>query len=292
MIELKHKSAGRKDMVEKTIIYGKTNLGLLFVPESRAKELAESNKALLTAKTWGEFKALVSLEMYVFYACNSDHYEGPFDPIFDPEDEDYNFYDIPQETPFTPNDVVTYDVLPAYPEIEMSEWMPEEIQVKYGRKTRYSAMDMNVPDGDILVLKEKQTDEIVTELEILGYECHRDDDLLMAGTALDFDPDDYPGVDDNEEEEDGVPNENSLPTDELRRGTWVQLSNGWFAILMDNNKGSVRLAEVQGEYVEIGPIRSRDIVKAKINGEWVEITHKFEKSGPNSKSVDEEAKGD
>ncbi len=40
-------------MKEKTIIYGITNLGLLFVPESRAKELAESNKALLTAKTWG-----------------------------------------------------------------------------------------------------------------------------------------------------------------------------------------------------------------------------------------------
>ncbi len=186
-------------MVEKTIIYGKTNLGLLFVPESRAKELAESNQALLTAKTWGEFKALVSPEMYVFYACNSDHYEGPFDPIFDPEDEDYNFYDIPPETPFTPNDVVTYDVLPAYPEIEMSEWMPEEIQAKYGHKTRYSAMDMHVPEGEILMLNEKQMDEIAAELEKHGYACRRDDDLLMAGTTLDFDPDDYPYIDDEEE---------------------------------------------------------------------------------------------
>ena len=31
-------------MEEKSIIYGTTNLGLLFVPESRAKELADSNK--------------------------------------------------------------------------------------------------------------------------------------------------------------------------------------------------------------------------------------------------------
>jgi hypothetical protein len=31
-------------MQEKSIIYGKTNLGLLFVPESRAKELAESSR--------------------------------------------------------------------------------------------------------------------------------------------------------------------------------------------------------------------------------------------------------
>jgi hypothetical protein len=53
---------------------------------------------------------------------------------------------------------------------------------------------MNVPDGDILVLKEKQMDEIVAVLEKLGYECRRDDDLLMAGTTLDFDPDDYPEV--------------------------------------------------------------------------------------------------
>jgi hypothetical protein len=61
---------------------------------------------------------------------------------------------------------------------------------------------MNVPDGDILVLKEKQMDEIVAVLEKLGYECRRDDDLLMAGTTLDFDPDDYPGNPDDEDEED------------------------------------------------------------------------------------------
>ena len=34
-------------------------------------------------------------------------------------------------------------------------------------------------------------DEIVAELEKLGYECMRDDGLLTAGTTLDFDPDDY-----------------------------------------------------------------------------------------------------
>ncbi|HPR34098.1 MAG TPA: hypothetical protein PKY64_00360 [Anaerolineaceae bacterium] len=65
--------------------------------------------------------------------------------------------------------------------------------------------------------------------------------------------------------------EASLTADDQKKGTWVQLSNGWFAILMDNNKGNIRLAEVQGEYVEIGPIHSHDIVKEKINGEWVEV---------------------
>jgi hypothetical protein len=65
--------------------------------------------------------------------------------------------------------------------------------------------------------------------------------------------------------------ETSLTADDLKKGTWVQLSNGWFGILMDNKKGKIRLAEVQGEYVEIGPIRTLDIAKAKFNGEWVEV---------------------
>lgn len=185
-------------MQEKTIIYGITNLGLLFVPESRANELAEGNKALLSAKTWGQFKSMVSKELYEFYLTNSAYYQGPNEP----EGGNFDPYDIPPETPFTPNDVVTYDELPANPEIEMSDWMPQEIQEKYGYKMRYAAMDMNVPSGDILVLEEKQMDEIVAELEKLDYECRRDDDLLMAGTPLDFDPDDYPHIEEEDEDED------------------------------------------------------------------------------------------
>ncbi len=186
-------------MQEKTIIYGITGLGLLFVPESRAKELADGNRALLTAKTWGEFKSLVSTELYVFYLTKSSYYEGPYEP----EDGDYTPYDIAPETPFTPNDVLTYEALPANPEIEMTEWMPEEIQEKFGRKMRYYAMDINVPRGEILVLEEKQMDEIAAELEKAGYVCKRDDDLLNAGITLDFDPDDYPWVDEEDDDEEG-----------------------------------------------------------------------------------------
>jgi hypothetical protein len=59
-------------------------------------------------------------------------------------------------------------------------------------------MDMNVPRGEILVLEEKQMDEIAAELEKAGYFCKRDDDLLNAGITLDFDPDDYPWVEEDE----------------------------------------------------------------------------------------------
>lgn len=184
-------------MQDKSIIYGITGFGLLFVPESRAHELADGNRALLAAKTWGEFKALVSKELYEFYLPKSSYYEGPYEP----EDGDYRPFDIAPETPFTPNDVLTYEELPANPEIEMTEWMPEEIQEKFGRKMRYYAMDMNVPRGEILVLEEKQMDKIAAELEKAGYVCKRDDDLLTAGITFDFDPDDYPWVDEEEDDE-------------------------------------------------------------------------------------------
>ena len=61
-------------MGDKTIIYGISNFGLLFLPESRAKELADGNRALLTAKTWGEFKSLLSTELNVFYMTKSSYY--------------------------------------------------------------------------------------------------------------------------------------------------------------------------------------------------------------------------
>lgn len=184
-------------MQEKDIIYGITNLGLLFLPVKRANGLADSYRGLLTARTWGEFKSLVSKEFYEFYLPNSHYYKGPYEP----EDGDYSPYDISPETAFTPNDVFTYDNLPAHPEIEMTEWMPEEIQEKYGRKMRYAAMDMNLPKGEILVLDENQMAEIVAALEELGYVCKRDDDLLVAAITLDFDPDDYPWVDEEGEED-------------------------------------------------------------------------------------------
>ena len=85
-------------------------------------------------------------------------------------------------------------------------------------------------------------------------------------------------------------NEVTVSTDDLKKGTWVQLSNGWFAILMDNQKGKIRLAEVQGEYVEIGPIRTRDIAKAKVNGEWVEVKNKDDEIGKNQKKPNQSPK--
>ena len=165
-------------MEPRTIIYGDSPLGLLFIPEQRVKDLANANKAMLTCKTWREFRAATTKALYTFYQKLSSHYHGNDD--------------IPAETSFTPNDVFYYDALPAHPEIEMTEWMPAEIQQKYGQLTSYASMDMNVPSGNILVLDEEKVDEIAEALNASGYHCIRDDALILAAVTLDFEPEDYP----------------------------------------------------------------------------------------------------
>jgi len=62
-------------------------------------------------------------------------------------------------------------------------------------------------------------------------------------------------------------------TNHLKRGTEIRLRNGWKAILRDNIKGNIRMAEVHGPHVEVGSVYSHDIMRANINGKWFEIEH-------------------
>jgi hypothetical protein len=49
-------------------------------------------------------------------------------------------------------------------------------------------------------------------------------------------------------------------TNDLKKGDKVVLRNGWHAIIMDNKKGNIRLAEVKGYCTEIGSVYAHDIV--------------------------------
>lgn len=62
-------------------------------------------------------------------------------------------------------------------------------------------------------------------------------------------------------------------TNDLKKGTEVRLSNGWYATLMDNKKGNIRLAKVEGLYTEIGSVYAHDIYSALVNGQWVVVEH-------------------
>jgi len=60
-----------------------------------------------------------------------------------------------------------------------------------------------------------------------------------------------------------------MKIDDLKKGTRVKQSNGWEALLLDNKKGTTRIAEVYGDYTEAGSIYSHDIVAYQdINGNW------------------------
>jgi hypothetical protein len=65
-----------------------------------------------------------------------------------------------------------------------------------------------------------------------------------------------------------------MKTNELKKGTRIQLRNGWYATLIDNMKGNTRLADVEGFSREMGSVYSHDIVRAEVAGQgWVEVEH-------------------
>ena len=65
----------------------------------------------------------------------------------------------------------------------------------------------------------------------------------------------------------------TILTNDIKKGTRIQLACGWFATMADNMKGNRRMAEVEGFFTEIGSVYSHDIVSAEIDGEWVTVEH-------------------
>ena len=59
-----------------------------------------------------------------------------------------------------------------------------------------------------------------------------------------------------------------MKTNEIKKGTRIQLASGWEGTMLDNKKGNIRMAEVEGIFTEIGSIYSHDIVAYQVNGEW------------------------
>lgn len=62
-------------------------------------------------------------------------------------------------------------------------------------------------------------------------------------------------------------------TNDLKKGTRILLNSGFYATLLDNKKGNIRLADVEGLYREMGSIYSHDIKKALLNNSWVDIDY-------------------
>lgn len=66
---------------------------------------------------------------------------------------------------------------------------------------------------------------------------------------------------------------NKIKTNDIKKGTRIQLANGWYATMADNKKGNIRMAEVEGLYTDTGSVYSHDIKRALIDGDWVEVEY-------------------
>jgi len=64
-----------------------------------------------------------------------------------------------------------------------------------------------------------------------------------------------------------------MKTNDLKKGTRVQLRNGWHATIADNARGNTRMATVEGHYTETGSVYSHDIVRAQVATGLVTIEH-------------------
>jgi preprotein translocase subunit YajC len=51
---------------------------------------------------------------------------------------------------------------------------------------------------------------------------------------------------------------------DLKKGDRVHLNNGWRATIMDNKKGSIRFAQVEGFVTELGSIYVWDIAGVEL----------------------------
>jgi hypothetical protein len=76
----------------------------------------------------------------------------------------------------------------------------------------------------------------------------------------------------------------AVKTNDLKKGTRIQLRNGWYATIADNAKGNIRMADVEGDFREIGSVYSHDILRAYLQARrdgahmdalyaWIEVEH-------------------
>ena len=72
-------------------------------------------------------------------------------------------------------------------------------------------------------------------------------------------------------------------TNDIKKGTRLQLKNGWFGTMKDNGRGNTRIVEVEGNFTEMGSIYAWDIAWVWPNGvdnpaEYIELTDKQRRS--------------
>jgi len=68
-----------------------------------------------------------------------------------------------------------------------------------------------------------------------------------------------------------------ISTKDIKKGMPIKLKSGWCAVMMDNRRGNIRMAEVDGIFKEIGSIYASEIIEAFVDGKWQHVTHSMRK---------------
>src|SRR5919107_6311312 len=110
------------------IVYGEVTDSLVFIPKEEAIELGQVYKALRTANTWGEFKERSPTDKYkeaVEFAWEVLEEEGAVSE---------NNKEPDAEAEFDPDHHLGYENMdwPSWPAQNMLDWVPEEIQTRFG----------------------------------------------------------------------------------------------------------------------------------------------------------------
>jgi hypothetical protein len=157
-----------RDDPNKDLVYGQSDFagGLVFVPRTKAKELASLVTAARESKTWGEFRARIP------EACWDEIRENIADPG-DPEPE--------ENAEFDPNEIPGWEEYdwPGWPAQLALEWVPESIRQSFGKT------EGTMISGDFLDLSEADPDEVVSAFEQAGYLCEEDYELVATASRWD-----------------------------------------------------------------------------------------------------------
>ena len=137
---------------------------LVFIPEARAKVLAEVVDAWWSSGTWGQLRRRLER------AGTAAEFLDDFDPEDYPDDEEIGEGE---------KEMATEDGdWPAWPGAEQLRWMPKDV-IGLG-----DAGDSMV-SGPAVWFEPKQADDVVVALARHGFVCRRDEAMVAMAAAMD-----------------------------------------------------------------------------------------------------------
>lgn len=145
------------------IVYGRVpGGGFVFVPEPMAKELAQVQEALSSAKTWGELRDVLPVPRLA---------------------EIYELMEF--DTPPAPDDAFDAGEIPAYGDGDWPEW-PARHQLEWlpDDALALGSRDVSVLNGDFIEFAPEREQELVEILSAHGHAIRRDDELVAAASGM------------------------------------------------------------------------------------------------------------